>query len=343
MKVFHSALHARHDGGMELHRGELVPTFEAPVRAARIAAAARRAGFELVEPGDLPLAALERVHDRAFLGFLEGAHRAWREAGKHGSMLPSAFPARGLRRDRVPSGVDGKMGYYAVDPSTPIVEGTWDAALAAARCAWSAAAAVADGARSAYALCRPPGHHAGRATYGGYCYLNNAALAAERLRDRGLRRVAVLDLDAHHGNGTQEIFWERSDVLFASIHGTPETEYPYFLGWADERGAGPGEGFTVNHPLPHDATWAEYGPTLDAALEAVAAFAPDALVVSLGVDTFAGDPIGPIALGAAHFPVIGRRLASLRAPTVLVQEGGYALAELGDLVVGVLEGFEAGG
>jgi acetoin utilization deacetylase AcuC-like enzyme len=235
------------------------------------------------------------------------------------------------------------MGFYAVDPSTPIVEGTWDAALAAARCALGAAAAVADGARSAYALCRPPGHHAGPSTYGGYCYLNNAALAAQLLRDRGLRRVAVLDLDAHHGNGTQEIFWERADVLFVSIHGTPETEYPYFLGWADERGAGAGEGFTVNHPLAHDATWTEYAPALDAALEAVAAFAPDALVVSLGVDTFEGDPISPIALRGEHFPLVGRRLASLRAPTVLVQEGGYALAELGELVAGVLGGFDAGG
>jgi acetoin utilization deacetylase AcuC-like enzyme len=222
------------------------------------------------------------------------------------------------------------------------VEGTWEAAFAAARCALTAAACVAQGARSAYALCRPPGHHAARATYGGYCFLNNAALAAQHLRDLGCRRVAVLDLDAHHGNGTQEIFWERPDVLFVSIHGTPETEYPYFLGHADERGAGAGEGYTRNLPLPRDATWEQYGPALDAALDAVARFGPDALVVSLGVDTFEGDPIGPLALRGEHFPIMGRRLAALRLPTVIVQEGGYAVAEIGVNVVGLLGGLEEG-
>jgi acetoin utilization deacetylase AcuC-like enzyme len=343
MQVIHSPLHARHHGGKELHRGELVPCFEAPERAELILQAVRRAGLRVSEPREFPVEALHAVHDAAFVAFLRTAHAEWRAAGKAGFMLPTAFPARGLRQDRIPAGLDGRMGYYSFDPGTPIVEGTWEAAFAAARCALTAAASVAQGARSAYALCRPPGHHAARATYGGYCFLNNAALAAQHLRDLGCRRVAVLDLDAHHGNGTQEIFWERPDVLFVSIHGTPETEYPYYLGHADERGAGAGEGFTRNFPLPREATWEQYGPTLDAALDAVARFGPDALVVSLGVDTFAGDPIGPIALRTGHFPIMGRRVAALRLPTVIVQEGGYAVADIGANVVGVLGGLEAGG
>jgi acetoin utilization deacetylase AcuC-like enzyme len=327
---------------MELHRGELVPCFERPERAELILRAVRGAGLEVNEPPELPIEALGRVHDAAFVEFLRTAHGEWRAAGKRGFMLPSAFPARGLRQDHVPTGINGKMGYYCFDPGTPIVEGTWVAAFAAARCAVAAAASVADGARSAYALCRPPGHHAGRATYGGYCFLNNAALAAQHLRDRGAGRVAVLDVDAHHGNGTQEIFWDRADVLYVSIHGTPETEYPYFLGHADERGAGAGEGFNRNFPMPPDTTWTEYDRTLGEALDVVARFAPDALVVSLGVDTFEGDPISPFALRGEHFPLVGRRLAALGAPTVLVQEGGYAVAEIGANVVGVLAGFEAG-
>jgi acetoin utilization deacetylase AcuC-like enzyme len=324
---------------MELHRGELVPCFESPARAELILRAVQQAGFEVSEPREFPLEVLHTVHDAGFVEFLRTAHAAWRAEGRDGFMLPSAFPARGLRRDRVPSGVSGKMGYYGFDPGTPIVEGTWDAAFASARCALTAAAWIAAGERSAYALCRPPGHHAGHGTYGGYCFLNNAALAAQYLRDQGLRRVAVLDVDAHHGNGTQEIFWERPEVLFVSIHGTPETEYPYYLGYADERGAGAGEGFTHNFPMPHDTTWAEYSGTLDAAIDAVARFGPDALVVSLGVDTFAGDPISPFALGGEHFPLIGQRIAALRVPTVLVQEGGYAVADIGANVVGVLTGF----
>jgi acetoin utilization deacetylase AcuC-like enzyme len=342
MKVAHSPLHARHDGGKELHRGELVPCFEMPVRADYILAAMRRAGFEVLEPRAFPLESLLRVHDAGFVEFLRAAHAEWRAVGKEGFMLPSGFPARALRRDHIPSGINGKMGYYAFDSSTPIVEGTWDAAFAAAQCALTAAAWVAEGEKSAYALCRPPGHHAGHSVYGGYCFLNNAALAAQHLRDRGFGRVAVLDVDYHHGNGTQDIFWERSDVLFVSIHATPETEYPYFLGYADERGEGAGEGYTRNFPLPRGTTWKEYGIALGAALDVVGGFAPDALVVSLGVDTYEGDPISAFKLSTEHFPLMGRRLAELKVPTVFVQEGGYAVAEIGTNVAGVLEGFLGG-
>ena len=339
MHVVHSPLHALHDGGMELHRGELVPCFEMPARVDYIERALRRAGHPFLAPRELPEERLLRVHDAGFVDFLRGAHARWRAEGKDGFMLPSGFPARSLRRDHVPAGINGAMGFYAFDAGTPIVAGTWAAALASARCAMTAAALVAEGEGTAYALCRPPGHHAARGAYGGYCFLNNAALAAQYLRDHGVGKVAVLDVDYHHGNGTQDIFWTRGDVLFASIHGTPETEYPYFLGYADERGEGEGEGCNLNLPLPRGTGWDDYARALDLALEAIARFGAGALVVSLGVDTYAGDPISAFGLGAEHFPLLGERLAALGLPTVLVQEGGYAVEEIGDNVAGVLGAF----
>ncbi|HEU5468343.1 MAG TPA: histone deacetylase family protein [Steroidobacteraceae bacterium] len=339
MKAVYSPLHARHDGGMELYRGQLVPLFEKPERAAMILAALEAAGHEVAPPREIPESRLLSVHDAGFVDFLSGAHARWAAEGRQGEVLPSGFPARGLRRDRRPAGISGTLGWYAFDASTPIVEGTWDAALAAARCAMTAAALVSEGESAAYSLCRPPGHHAGRSTYGGYCYLNNAALAAQYLLDEGCRRVGVIDVDYHHGNGTQEIFWERDDVLFVSLHGTPETEYPWFLGYADERGEGRGEGFTLNLPLAAGTGWDGYRAALVTAVDAVRGYAPDALIVSLGVDTFAGDPISSFKLEAGHYPLIGGLLAGLGLPTVLVQEGGYAVAEIGGNVAGVLGAF----
>jgi len=339
MKAVYSPLHARHDGGFELYRGQLVPTFETPDRAEIIRAAIAAAGHELVQPREFPESRLLGVHDGEFVEFLRGAHARWQSEGRQGHVIPSGFPARGLRQDRRPSGISGSLGYYAFDASTPIVAGTWDAVLAAARSAMTAAALVAEGERAAYALCRPPGHHAARSTYGGYCYLNNAALAAQYLRDAGHRRVTILDVDYHHGNGTQEIFWEREDVQFVSLHGDPETEYPWFLGYADERGAGPGEGFTLNLPLPAGTAWDAYAAALQTALGAITRYDPESLVVSLGVDTFVSDPISSFKLESRHYPLIGGLLAGLRLPTVLVQEGGYAVAEIGENVAGVLGAF----
>ena len=339
MHIIHSPLHALHDGGMELHRGELVPCFEMPSRVDHILAAIARAGWKVDGPREYDDAVLAGVHDADYLAFLRGAYDAWRAEGRDGFMLPGAFPARGMRRDRVPAGLHARLGYYAFDAGSPIVAGTWQAARAAAHCALTAADIVASGERSAYALCRPPGHHAGRGMFGGYCFLNNAALAAQRLRDAGMPRVAVLDVDYHHGNGTQDIFWERDDVPFVSIHGDPETEYPFFLGHADERGAGAGLGCNHNFPLPRGTDWARYSATLDEALRRIDAHAPQALVVSLGVDIFEGDPISSFRLGAGDFPKLGTRIAALGLPTVLVQEGGYAVAEIGDNVAAVLEAF----
>ena len=339
MRIISSPLHALHDGGKELHRGELVPSFEMPARVDHILAAIARSGWAVEAPAVHDDAALASVHDPEYLAFLSGAWEAWRAEGRDQFMLPGAFPARGMRRDRKPEGLHAQLGWYAFDAGTPIVAGTWQAARAAAHCALTAADLVAAGERSAYAVCRPPGHHAGRAMFGGYCYLNNAALAAQRLRDRGFARVTVLDVDYHHGNGTQDIFWERDDVQFLSIHGDPDTEYPFYLGYADERGAGPGEGYNHNFPLPRGTSWVEYAAALDVALARLADYAPDALVVSLGVDIFGGDPISQFQLVAGDFPRLGARMAALGLPTVVVQEGGYAVAEIGENVVGVLGAF----
>src|SRR5688572_33004791 len=304
-----------------------------------ILAALEAAHIAITTPRDIPESRLLRVHDAEFVAFLRGAHARWNAEGRTGHVLPSGFPARGLRRDRRPSGISGALGWYAFDASTPIVEGTWDAALAAARCAMTAAALVAEGEAAAYALCRPPGHHAGRSTYGGYCYLNNAALAAQYLLDEGCRRVSVIDIDYHHGNGTQEIFWERDDVQFVSLHGTPDTEYPWFLGYADERGEGRGEGYTLNLPLPVGTGWDGYSAAFGTALDAIRHYAPDALVVSLGVDTYAGGPNSAFRLELEHYPRIRRLYAGLALPTVIVQGGGYAVAEIGANVAGVLGAF----
>ncbi len=339
MRVIYSPLQARHDGGVELHRGALVPSFESPMRAQYILDALQRGGFEVVPPRDMPESRLLHVHDADFVEFLRSAHSRWTAGGRDGSMLPSGFPARGLRRDRLPSGIHGALGYYTFDASSPIVAGTWEAAFAAARCAITAAALVTEGDSAVYALCRPPGHHAGRSFFGGYCYLNNAALAAQYLRDNGCGRVAVLDVDYHHGNGTQEIFWERDDVFFASLHATPDSEYPYFLGYADERGAGRGEGHTLNLPLPLGTRWHEYRAALDMALDAIGRYAPNALVVSVGVDTFEADPISGFKLTGPDYAQLGTCLATARLPTVLVQEGGYAIAEIGANVARVLAAF----
>jgi acetoin utilization deacetylase AcuC-like enzyme len=212
-----------------------------------------------------------------------------------------------------------QLGWYSFDDD-PILAGTWEAAAASVACAVAAADAVEAGARAAYALCRPPGHHAGAECFGGYCYLNNAAIAAARLAARS-HRVAVLDLDAHHGNGTQAIFWERGDVVTISIHGDPDVHYPFFGGYADERGSGAGDGAHHNFPLPTGTDGDTYLGALDDALATIAAAEPDAVVVSLGVDTDAAD--GVFSLGLDDFRRIGAAIARLGRPLVVVQEGGY--------------------
>jgi acetoin utilization deacetylase AcuC-like enzyme len=237
------------------------------------------------------------------------------------------------------SRIDASLGRYAMDACTPIAQGTWTAAYWNAQTALSALQAVLDGDASAFALCRPPGHHCGADYMGGYCYLNTAAIAAEAAIAAGRSKVAILDVDYHHGNGTQDIFYERGDVLFASIHADPATDYPFYWGHADESGEGDGEGANLNLPLPRGTKLPEFTRALDIALERVAAFAPDLLICSYGADTYVGDPISHFEIDTEDYPEIARRIASLALPTLIVMEGGYAVDRLGENVAAFLSGF----
>jgi acetoin utilization deacetylase AcuC-like enzyme len=338
--TIYSDLHHSHHGHAELHDGQLVPCFEMPRRAEMILARVREVGLGAVrEPDRFGEAPPRRVHDDGYVSFLAGAWHEWRALGRTHDALPLVWPVRSMRGDRIPDDIDGKLGFYSLDAGVPITAGTWSAVLAAADVAVTGARVLVEGQRAAFALCRPPGHHAATAAMGGYCYLNNAAIAAQYLIDQGCSRIAILDVDYHHGNGTQEIFYRRSDVLFASIHADPRVEYPYFLGYADERGEGEGEGYTHNYPLPHGIGWDAYGPALDEACRNVAAFTPDVLVVSLGVDTYEHDPISQFRLRTDDFTRIGARIADVACPTLFVMEGGYAVEALGVNAVNVLTGF----
>lgn len=343
VRTVYTERHRLRDARTELHGGELVAPFECPVRAEHILARLTERGLGVVlAPGAHGLGPARRVHDAGYLAFLESCMAAWRAAGFTGEAMPYVWPSRAMPRSVPPRDIDGLIGYYCLAGDTAISEGTWEAAQAAADVALTAQGLVAAGARAAFALCRPPGHHAARDMYGGYCFLNNAAIAAQAFIDAGAARVAVLDVDFHHGNGTQEIFYARGDVLFLSLHGDPLDAFPHFLGHADETGAGPGEGFNGNYPLPPGTEYPRWAGALDHACGRIREFAPDALVVSLGVDTYRDDPISFFRLEGDDFRDYGARLARLALPTLFVMEGGYAVAEIGVNTVNVLEGFEDG-
>ena len=351
MLILHNPNHHLHAGRQEMFRGRLVPCHETPARLDHVLTELARRPLgslgPLRTPGapDMPL--IQRIHSQPYLHFLAHAWADWitlDPANAEADILPSVWPGHGLRRDVAPTNFSARVGQFAFDAGSPLGPGTWQAALAGAACAVDAARAVlgpAAEARVAVALTRPPGHHAGADFYGGYCFLNNAALAAQALRDVGAARVAVVDVDYHHGNGTQSIFDARSDVFTASIHGDPTTEYPFYLGYADETGRGPGKGFNLNLPLAPGTGFAAWRTALQHALAEVQRYGAQALVVPLGVDTFAGDPISKFTLQSDDFFEIGRLLACAGLPTVLVMEGGYAVAEVGVNVVNVLQGFGA--
>ncbi len=331
--------HRLQDGKAELIDGKLVPCFEMPRRAEIVRARVAEVGLGDIEPplhfGREPIL---RVHKPEFVGFLETAWDEWtREHGDYDA-LPLNWLAPGMRR-KLPERIDGKMGYFSFDAGTPITAGTWRAITASANVALTGQARVAKGERAVFSLCRPPGHHAGHDFYGGYCFLNNAAIAAQAFRDAGAARVAVLDVDYHHGNGTQDIFYARSDVGFVSIHADPSTDYPYFWGHADERGFGDGLGANLNLPLPQGTGWESYTRALDQAAAAIASWGARFLVVSFGADTFEEDPISYFRLGAADYPALGARIAAIGLPTVIVMEGGYAVDALGANVAAFLASF----
>jgi acetoin utilization deacetylase AcuC-like enzyme len=320
---------------------------EVPERVDTILATLRAAGHELVEARQHDDTVLEQVHDTELLEFLRTAAERWAAGGYaeqvgQDRVVPYLFPTPALT-DGVPTrravAVHADAGRFSYDTMTLVGPGTWEAARAAVDCALTAVDLVTDGATAAYALCRPPGHHATRDGYGGSCYLNNAAIAAQALRDAGHATVAVVDLDAHHGNGTQAVFWGRSDVRYGSLHVDPGAGwFPHYFGHAHETGAGDGEGATHNLPLAEgtgDDLW------VDAVRElAEHAAGADALVVSLGVDAAADDPESPLQVTTEGYAAAGRLLGSLGIPAVLVQEGGYHLDTIGGLVAAYLDGHE---
>ncbi|MCZ8390328.1 histone deacetylase family protein [Achromobacter xylosoxidans] len=345
MHIFHNPVHGRHDGRHEMFRGRLVPCHETPARLEYVLDALRQRGIGTLQTPAAPdLGLIRRVHSPRYVDFLRDAWADWvalDPANAELDILPSVWPVRGFRHDISPTNFAARVGLFSFDSGSPLTAGTWEAAVAGAACAIDAARAVSsgNGSRAAMALTRPPGHHAGADFFGGYCFLNNAALAAQALREAGAERVAVLDIDYHHGNGTQSIFYERGDVLTVSVHGDPTTEYPFFLGYADESGQGAGRGANLNLPLAAGTDFAGWSEALEQGLAAIGRFKPDALVIALGVDTYEGDPISKFKLRSADYLKVGARLARLGLPAVFTMEGGYAVAEVGANVANVLEGY----
>jgi acetoin utilization deacetylase AcuC-like enzyme len=335
--------HNQHNPAFEFYRGNKVPCFETPVRQSFVEQALHARGHTTAQPSEDASHVMEQIHTARYLQFLETAWDQWCSldpANVNEQPFPSVWPTRTLRSDIEPTNFIARMGLYSMDNGTPLAAGTWAAIKGGADAAVTAAQAVVEGEGAAFCCSRPPGHHAGADFMGGYCFLNNAALAAQTLLNGGALQVALLDVDFHHGNGTQSIFYDRDDVLFVSIHGDPATEYPFFLGHANETGEGVGAGYNLNFPLPAGCSKAAWFDALAAACAAISVSGADALVVSLGLDTFEGDPIAKFPLTSLDYFEVGRVLRSLDLPTVFVLEGGYAAEAIGTNAVNVLDGFE---
>jgi acetoin utilization deacetylase AcuC-like enzyme len=357
MQIIYSPHHADHAPHTALVEGRPLDSPEVPARAEIILGALQeRCMGHVIEPVDHGMQPIEAVHDGGYLDFLRTAHAdSAAYFGEAGPVMTWTFASRHAARK--PQGFLGLKGYYAFGTGTPILEGTWQAAYWSAQCAVTAADLVRRGEGPAYALCRPPGHHAAADLYGGYCYLNNAAIAARFLQTRsprsaggkadapqsrqpgGSSRVAILDVDFHHGNGTQLIFYADPAVLFCSLHAHPDQDYPYYWGDSDEQGTGPGQGTNHNWPLPLGTGDAAYLDTLQEALATIGDYAPDYLVVSVGFDTADGDPEGGFRLTDQGIAQVGQGIAAMQLPTVIVQEGGYGLDQLGEHAVAFLGPF----
>ena len=340
MKVIFSDRQKRHHPRYFLSSGAPQPNPEVPERAERLLAAAQSAGLKHVEPADYGLAPVVAVHTPEYIQFLRNIARRWGHIeGASAEVVPNIHPDR--RDGAYPASAVGQAGFHMADTGCPIAAETWDSALVSAHTAVHGAVLLLEGDAACYALSRPPGHHAARDFAAGFCYLNNVAAAAQKLTTR-FERVAILDIDVHHGNGTQDIFYHRADVLTVSIHADPLRFYPFFWGHAQERGSAAGLGYNFNLPLPRGTGDDGYLKALDTALDRIRSFAPQALVVALGLDAHAGDPFQGLAVSTAGFGKIAAAIRGLGLPTVLVQEGGYLCDALGDNLCSFLQGFSVG-
>lgn len=337
MKFTYSPAHHEHAPAQIIVRGTLVPNLESPARADALLAQLIAKGHEKVLPQGWDQKWIAAVHDAGYLEFLETAHARWRQLPNATPLIhPHAFAHYSSRRR--PKSIQGQVGYYLAGGSSPLAEGTWTASVGSAHAALEAARLVLGGEREAYALCRPPGHHAYADFGGGFCYLNNIAIAANYMASQ-LGRVAILDIDTHHGNGTQSIFYRRGDVHFVSVHGDPDVLFPFYAGYADERGEGEGEGHNLNLPLPLKSEDPAWLGAIDEGMASIQAYRPSALLVSLGFDPFKGDPSSDLAVSTEGFRGAGERIGRYRGPVVLIQEGGYLVEKLGENLDAFLDGF----
>ncbi len=343
MITVHADDHNLHSGLLDPRGDVWGPSAECPERANNVLQVIRDQDFgTLMDPRNFAEDKLTRIHAPDYVRFLKDVWPAWLQADETGSNArPDTFVGAGMRHADTEC-IAGKLGRYSFDATSPFVEGSWQAIRTSANIALTGADLISGGEQQVFALCRPPGHHATVNYCGGYCYLNNTALATQSLLDGGARKIAVLDVDYHHGNGTQSIFYERNDVLTISLHADPSVEYPYFLGYADEPGDGVGHGFNVNYPLPFGTDWNQYEVVLADALSQVQRFEPDALVVALGLDTFAGDPTTCFGIETEDYVQMGKAIASLHLRTLVVLEGGYSVAHIGHNTVRFLTGLEGG-
>lgn len=340
MKVYYSDKHRSHSPKTFISRGAVAQCPEIPERADILLGAVKIAGYKVESPGSFGVSPLQRVHGGDYLDFLEQAWARWQMLPTDAKeMIPNVHPGRNMMKR--PEATIGLAGYYQADTACPISNGTWEAARSSADCALSAANYVLSGGdNSAYALCRPPGHHAFSDMAGGFCFLNNTAISAQYCLDSGADRVAIIDVDVHHGNGTQQIFYERSDVLTVSLHGDPNDYYPFYLGYSDEFGSGSGDGFNANFPLPEGTGDATYIEQLGNAIKKIERFRPDVMVVALGLDASEHDGHHPyFRITTEGFRQIGGLLAKIGLPTVFVQEGGYISDYLGENLTAVLTRF----
>ncbi len=327
----------KHDPQFFLTSGASAPCPEKPSRVDALLRGVGRLGGPVVAPPDAGTGPIRAVHSARYLEFLQTIHTRWaRIPGASAEVIANIHPF--ARDGGYPLSAVGQAGFHMTDTSCPISGATWGSAYASAQTAFHAAGLLQGGERAVYALCRPPGHHAFAEVAGGFCYLNNTAIAAQALTDAG-RKVAILDVDLHHGNGTQGIFYDRADVLTVSIHAHPERFYPFFWGYPDEIGVGEGRGANLNLCLERGTGDAGFIAALGSALERIARWGADTLVLALGLDAFVGDPFAGLAVTTGGFGQIGAAVAGLGLPTVVVQEGGYLCPELGDNLAAVLRAF----